>query len=314
MMKTKFKIKSSSIVFAFLILSMILVGCNNRKADEPMSQQEKDYRFARIYIDEGIYNMMYKITTAFDTIDVNSEFVFEKASAWDGMAKLLTGDAEALITPKDYTQYEDSIMKAFNINPHVRMLIAFDALVFYVRYDSPLDSMSVDQIEKLLFNKNVRFSEFFPGLKRDYLFVTNSHLSSEIVNLQNLVLKGKKEDRRIYYFPNHDSVITFVKENDAIGIGYLSQIIKEPDLKALRISFIDSTGQYIFPRAVHQANIVRRLYPYVVSHYIYVQSEHKEAAMRLGRYLSKVGDAQKYFLNYGIAPAFAQIKLIDEVN
>lgn len=312
-MKTKLKFIGSYFIL-FFVLSILFVGCNNKTNNEAKTQQEKDYRFARIYIDEGIYNMMKDITATFDSIDANSEFVFEKASAWDGMAKLLTGDAEALITPKDYTHYEDSIMQAFNIDPHVRMLFAYDALVFYVRYDSPLDSISVEQIEKLLFNKNVRFSEFFPKLSRDYLFVTNSHLSSEIVNLQNLVLKGKKEDRRIYYFPNHDSVITFVKENDAIGIGYLSQILKEPDLKPLRISFVDSTGQYIFPRAVHQANIVRRLYPYIVSHYIYVQSETKEAAMRLGRFLSKVGDAQRYFLNYGIAPAFAQIKLIDEVN
>lgn len=312
-MKTKLELIGCYFIM-FFVLSILFVGCNNKTNNEAKIQQEKDYRFARIYIDEGIYSMMKDITATFDSVDANSEFVFEKASAWDGMAKLLTGDAEALITPKDYTHYEDSIMQAFNIDPHVRMVFAYDALVFYVRYDSPLDSLSVEQIEKLLFNKNVRFSEFFPKLSRDYLFVTNSHLSSEIVNLQNLVLKGKKEDRRIYYFPNHDSVITFVKENDAIGIGYLSQILKEPDLKPLRISFVDSTGQYIFPRAVHQANIVRRLYPYIVSHYIYVQSETKEAAMRLGRFLSKVGDAQRYFLNYGIAPAFAQIKLIDEVN
>jgi len=258
--------------------------------------------------------MFLKPCMTFDSIDTEAELPLSSANAWDAMAKLLTGEAEAIITPKDYTKYEDSIMNAFNVKSHVRMIIARDALTFYVKYNSPIDSLTVEQIDELMFDKNKKLSDYYPKLKNDYIFVTNSNLSSEVVNLNHLVLKDKQAKRRIFYLPNHDSVKTFVKTYDAIGIGYLSQIIKEPDLKPLRISFTDSSGRYIFPRAVHQANIVRKLYPYIVTHYIYIFSEDKEAAMRLGRYISKHGSAQKYFLDYGVAPAFAQIKIIDEVN
>jgi len=298
----------------FLLVAGILISCNNQTENKPMTQEQKDYKFARIYIDDAVFDMMYPQCIKYDSIDTNAELTISDSTAWDCMAKLLTGEAEAIITPKEYTQYEDSIMNAYGVESHVKMRIAYDALTFFVKYDSPLDSLSVEQIEGLMFDKSKRFSDYFRNINKDYVFVTNSNLSSEAVNLEQLVLKNKKSKRRIFYFPSHDSVITFVKNYDAIGIGYLSQIIREPDLKPLRISYIDSAGNYIYPRAVHQANIVRKLYPYIVTHYMYVFSKDKEAAMRLGRYLSKHGDAQRYFLNYGIAPAFAQIKIIDEVN
>jgi hypothetical protein len=310
------KMMMNKIVFLFLalILSSILFSCNSEKENRPMTKEEKDYRYARIYIDEGVYDMMEKPYSVFDSIDQNAELTVKKATAWDCMKELMTGKAEAIITPMDYTKYWDSVMKKYDVKPFIRMTIAYDALVFYVKFDSPLDSMTAGQIEELLMNKNKSVRDYFPKIKNEYHFVTNSPLSSEAVNLKAMVLKGKKEKRRIYYFPSQDSVKSFVKAYDAIGIGYLSQVIHDPDLRPLRISYIDSNSKYVFPHAVHQANIVRRLYPYIVTHYIYVFSKQKEAAMRLGRYISKHPKSQKYFLNYGIAPAFAKIKLIDEVN
>ena len=297
-----------------IFLFTVLFACNSKKEDRPLTKEEKDYRYARIYIDEGVYDMMEKPCLLFDTLDQNAELTIKKAAAWDCMKELLTGNAEAIITPMDYTKYWDSVMKKYEIKPFVRMTIAYDALVFYVKFDSPLDSLTSAQIEELLMDKHKSISRYFPKIKNEYHFVTNSPLSSEAVYMKTMVLKGKKEKRRIYYFPSQDSVKSFVKTYDAIGIGYLSQVIRDPDLRPLRISFIDSSGKYVFPHAVHQANIVRRLYPYIVTHYIYVFSKQKEAAMRLGRYISKHAKAQKYFLDYGIAPAFAKIKLIDEVN
>ncbi len=304
-----------TLLFSFLLLFItFLNSCDSEKTNRPMTQEEKDYKYARIYIDEGIYDLMIKPCELFDSIDYNAELTIAKASAWDCMKELLTGNAEGVIVAMGQTKYWDSVMKKYDIKPLVQMEIARDALTFYVRFDSPLDSLTDEQIYELLTNKNKSIKDYFPKLKNDFLFVTNSPLSSEAENLKKLVLKGKNAQRRIYYLPSSDSVKALVKSNNVIGIGYLSQVLHDPDLRPLRISFIDSTGKYIFPHAVHQANIVRKLYPYIVSHYIYIISKKKEAAMRLGRYISKHGNAQRYFLDAGIVPAFAKIKLIDEVN
>ena len=309
------KMTNSSIFFALTLLAILFLNsCDQNKSDRPMTQEEKDYKYARIYIDEGIYDLMIKPCEVFDSIDYNAELTIKSTSAWDCMKQLLTGYAEGVIVAMGQTHYWDSVMKRYNIKPLVQMTIARDALTFYVRFNSQLDSLTDEQIYELLMNKNKSIRDYFPRLKNEFLFATNSPLSSEAVNLKQLVLKGKQAKRRIYYLPNHDSVKSLVKSSDVIGIGYLSQIIHDPDLRPLRISFIDSSGKYIFPHAVHQANIVRKLYPYIVTHYIYVISKKKEAAMRLGRYISKHGNAQRYFLKAGIVPAFAKIKLIDEVN
>ena len=315
-MKKMMKKMMNNVIVLFVLgfLTFVLISCNSNSNKKPLTQEEKDYKYARIYIDEDVYSLMEKPCLVFDSLDASAELTIKKAQAWDCMKELLTGGAEAIITPMPMTKYWDSIMAKYDIKPLVQMKIAYDALTFYVKFDSPLDSLTDEQIVELLMNKNKKISDYFRKIKDDYGFVTSSPLSSEAENLHKLVLKGKKEKRKVYYAPNQDSVKEIVKTKKAIGIGYLSQVIHDPDLRPLRISYIDSNGTYIFPHAVHQANIVRRLYPYIVTHYIYIISKSKDAAMRLGRYISKHGNAQKYFLNSGIAPAFAKIKLINEVD
>jgi hypothetical protein len=115
------------------------------------------------------------------------------------------------------------------------------------------------------------------------------------------------------YFQSSDSVRKYVLEHrDAIGVGYLSQITREMNLKPLSVSYFDSAGNYVFPHAVHQANIVQKFYPYIITHYVYIFDERFENPLRLARFLSKSGIAQRYFKDAGIVPAFAKIKLIDE--
>ncbi len=310
----KMMTKNILIAILFILFLSFFSACNSENKNRPMTQEEKDDRYARIYIDDGVYNLMEKPCLLFDSLDVKAELTIKKAPAWECMKELLTGGAEAIVTPMPITKYWDSIMTKYNVNTPVKMKIAYDALTFYVKFDNPLDSLTDEQIVELMMNKDKKISDYFKNIKGDYGFVTSSPLSSETVNLHKLVLKGKKEKKRIFYAPNQDSVKLIVKSTNAIGIGYLSQIIHDPDLRALRISFIDSSGKYVFPHAVHQANIVRKLYPYIVTHYIYIISNTKEAAMRLGRYISKQGNAQRYFLNSGIVPAFAKIKLINEVD
>lgn len=303
------------LIAIFLIVSLsFFSACNSGDKNRTLTQEEKDDRYARINIDDGVYNLMEKPCLLFDSLDAKAELTIKKAPAWECMKELLTGSAEAIVTPMPITKYWDSIMTKYNVKTPVKMKIAYDALTFYVKFESPLDSLTDEQIVELMMNKDKKISDYFKNIKGDYGFVTSSPLSSETVNLHKLVLKGKKEKKRIFYAPNQDSVKLIVKSTNAIGIGYLSQIIHDPDLRALRISFIDSSGKYVFPHAVHQANIVRKLYPYIVTHYIYIISNTKEAAMRLGRYISKQGNAQRYFLNSGIVPAFAKIKLINEVD
>ncbi len=294
------------ISFLSLLLCFGLFSCKTE--EKPVEQ-----RRILVYCDEAIYNLMKPCVDHYDSTGSLVKVTFRKTTAWDAMAKLLARETDAIIIARDYTRYEDSLMKAFGVFPHTRLVLAYDALVFYVSKDSPLDTLTDEQIRNYLTSKNFSLKKIYKQLETEPTIVVNSALSSELVNLNQLVLKGKNIARPLKIFQSHDSVKAYVKSNpNAIGVGYLSHLFREPDLRALPISFIDSTGKYIFPHNVNQPNILRELYPYIVKHYIYVLDKLNDNSMTFARYLYNPGYAQKFFFENGIIPANAEFRLIED--
>jgi len=300
--------KTTTIKIIFFVwLALVFASCG--KKEETVAETRK----ILVYCDEAIYNLMLPCVLHYDSTGSVVKVEFRKTSAWDAMAKLLARETDAIIIARDYTRYEDSLMKAFNVYPHQRLTLARDALVFYVSKDSPLDTLTDEQIRNYLTDKNYSLKRIYKQLPSEPIIAVNSPLSSELVNLNKLVLKGNKIQRPFKIFQTHDSVKMYVKSNpNAIGIGYLSHLYAEPDLRALPVSFYDSTGKYIFPHNINQPNILRRLYPYIVEHYIYILDKLNDNSMTFARYLYNPGYPQKYFFDKGIVPANAEFRLVEE--
>lgn len=291
---------------AIVIFILLFTTCGTEKS-------VPEQRQILVYCDEAIYNLILPCVRHYDSTGSVVKVTLRKTTAWDAMAKLLARETDAIIISRNYTHYEDSLMKAFGVLPHTRLALAYDALVFYVNKDSPLDTLTDEQIKNFLTNKNFSLKKIYKQLATEPTIVVNSPLSSELVNLNQLVLKNKPIARPLKIFQTHDSVKSYVRTNpNSIGIGYLSHLFAEPDLRALPISFIDSTGKYIFPHNVNQSNILRNLYPYIVIHYIYVLDKLNDNSMTFARYLYNPGFPQKYFFERGIVPANAEFRLIEE--
>ncbi|MCX7879746.1 MAG: substrate-binding domain-containing protein [Ignavibacteria bacterium] len=301
------KPNSLAIKIVQLIFILVLASCGKEEVQKP------DSRKITVYCDESIYPIIFPCVQHYDTIGSLVKLTFRKTSAWDAMAKLLSREADAIVIARSYTRYEDSLMKAFNVSPHTRLTLARDALVFYVNKDSPLDTLTDEQIRNFLTDRKYSLKKIYPKLVAEPIFVSNGILSSELVNLNNLVLKNRNLTRPLKIFNSHDSVKNFVKANsNSIGIGYLSHLFAEPDLRALPISFIDSANRYIFPHNVNQPNILRANYPYIVEHYIFVLDKLNDNSMTFARYLFKPGFPQKFFFERGIVPSNAEFRLIED--
>ena len=150
-----------------------------------------------------------------------------------------------------------------------------------------------------------------PRIKGETEFAMPNELSSEFENAKSMITENVKFGARRKYFASYDSVVNFVKANpNAIGVGYFSQIYTTIGVKALSVSFVDSAGNYVFPHVVHQSNIIQKLYPFVVNHYIYVLDQDNNEAMRFLRYIrSPKGPSQRHFLEKGIVPAVGEFRL-----
>lgn len=293
-----------SIVFFFF-------ACNQEEKTQENAQSE--IKNLRVYCDESIYEVVKKPLMIFDSIDIKVNLQITKSTAFDAMKMFLAGECDVVLLPRNYSNYEDSMMAAYGVKPHLRMPVAKDALVFYVNYDSPLDTLNDKEIVDLILNKIKAFKDYYPRIKNEPLFVTNNNKSSEVENIFQLVTKKQKINRGLKLLETSDSVKSFMLNNsDNIGIGYFSNIIGDPKFRALPIGFVDSAGKYVFPRTVHQSNILQGFYPYIVTYWIYVQDQNNDEAMRLARFISKHPTAQKYFNDFGLVPAYARINLIDE--
>lgn len=290
-----------------IYLLLFLVACS--KDEKPIEQ-----RNITVYCDESIAPVIKPTIDYYDSTGSLIKVDFKPTNAWNAMAKLLAREADVIIIARNYTRYEDSLLKAFNVQPHQKLTIALDALVFYVNKDNPIDTLTFEQINNFLTDKKFSLKSLFPKkLKTEPILTINSPLSSELINLNNLVVRRDGIARPVKIFQTHDSIINFVKQNpDAIGVGYLSHLYREPDLRPIAISFLDTAGNYIFPHNVNQPNIVRRLYPFIVEYYVFVMDRLNDYAMSFARYLYNPGYPQKYFFDRGIVPANAKITLIEE--
>jgi ABC-type phosphate transport system substrate-binding protein len=196
------------------------------------------------------------------------------------------------------------------VPPRTSKVIANDALVFYCADDFPTDTISAEQMKAVLLGKK-SMTSMFPRLKTEPVFAITNELSSEYENARSMIANYEKMNFKRTYFSTYDSVINFVKNTPgAVGIGYYSQIVNKIGIKPLSVGFVDSTGAYIYPRVVHQSNIIQKLYPYIVDHNIYILDPNNNEAMRFLRYIrSPKGPAQRHFLEKGIVPAVGEFRL-----
>ena len=293
------------------LMAMICLGLSSCSKEASNEQPFKETTL-KVLCDEAVYKMCEPPTSEFDSVNYKLKIELVPTVAFDCIAKLLAGEAVAIILSRDYSAREDSLMKAYKVKPHLRSILAYDALVFYTNADNQVDSLTDEQLQDIFTNTNSSISKYYPKSKINE-FACNSQLSSEYYYLKKDILKNKKSAIKLKQFGSSDSTLNYVINNkNVIGIGYLSQLYKQPDLKAIPISFVDSTGKYIRPYTVHQANLVRGLYPYKVTHYLYLYDEKADAPLAYSRFMSKVAKAQRRFNEVGIVPAFGDIRITIE--
>lgn len=265
-----------------------------------------------VHIDQSLYPIMDSIFKMYreDYPDVNLND--SSVTSRQAMSLLLSGNSRVIITARDYLKDEDSLMTEYEVPGHLKMKIAQDALTFFTSPQFPLDTLSDEQIKDVLIN-NAKLSDYFDELVTEPIFVTVDQYSSEYANIYQLILKDNKLQKPLKIFSTIDSVKNYVRNNkNAIGIGFLGNVVNEPDFKELMIGFTKENGTREYPQVVHQAYIVMERYPYIVDYYAYLLEERRNMPFWFASYIAKENKIQKYLNDYGVVPAFAKIRLIKE--
>ncbi|MCS6966202.1 MAG: hypothetical protein NZ473_05500 [Candidatus Kapabacteria bacterium] len=262
--------------------------------------------------DEAIAPILHMPLQRFDTLYPDAHLRLATISAREAMRQLLARNVPLIIAAREYLPDEDSLMRLYGVPPHPRVKLAEDALVIFSHPSVPLDTLNVAQL-RLILQGEKRFRAFFPHLAKEPLIVTAAASSSVYAHLVQQVLGGSPPRRPLRTVATADSVVQVVAATPwSIGIGYLSQIAHDPRVRAISLGFVDSTGAYVAPKPVHQSYVVLRKYPYIVSIYAYLRDDLRTLPWTVATFLGTDAEVQRHFLQAGIVPAFARIRLIPE--
>ncbi len=305
--------------FPALGLSIVffLYSCSNDQPQAKPGEVEESGTSGKVTIlcDESVYDLLKAPVRMFDSTYAKADVTFESTPARRAMGELLSGKAKGIIIARDYLPDEDSLMKAYGVSKHERQILAKDALVFFTGKSFPIDTLNREQLKNVLMAKNITLKSIFPQFQTEPVFAINNQNSSEYANLVTLVTNGVQPEHSFKTFQSADAVTAFVKSNpNVIGIGYLSHVALDTNLKLLKIGFKnDSTGKYVTPKIVHQSHIVMGNYPFVVPIYSFMlENRMRQPAWGLFSFLRTDKDVQLFFKNKGIVPAFAKFELIQE--
>ena len=263
-----------------------------------------------IYVEDVLYPYFLEAKPKYDSVFENAEITLIPVNARRGMSLLFSDTASCVILARDYLRDEDSIVKSMSL-PFQKIEIAKDGLVFFVSKDIPIDTMNLSQLEGMLSGTSINAIQ--KKVVLDEALCIPSMQSSEYACFLKCFSKGNSALSVTFkQYENRDSLKAQVRSSKSIGIGLMSDILKDSTLKAIRIGYTDSTGKRVAPQIVHPGFIVQKMYPLVLPIFAYVKNEKKDLAWGFATFMEKDPSIQKVLLNKGIIPTHAKYNLIQE--
>lgn len=294
-----------------VFIALILISCDN-KYEEKSSEEVETINSGKlsIYCDELIKPVLDSAFSLYSVDYDNVDLTVEYTNSRNVMSQLLSKKSRIVVLARNYLSDEDSLMQVYELDKHKRFEIAYDGLVFFVNKNFPVDTLNANQIESAIINGK-SLSNSTQGLDFEPSYTTVDQYSSIYANFNSLIVKDNPLKRKVELLDNIEAVKKQVASNNSIiGIGFLSQLVNDNNFKMLRLGFdSDTLKKYITPKPVHQGYIVQDLYPYKVPYYAYLLEDRQNLPFWFGTYLAKQEKVQKLFLDKGIVPAFARIKL-----
>lgn len=295
----------------FIIAMIFLTTACEQKTDETNQPVESmNAGDLTVYCENIAFEMMDTVFGMYDQAYEKVNLAEDTVNSREAMKLLLSGDARVIVISRDYLKDEDSLMKAYDVDKHVRLKFAEDAIVIFSNPDFPLDTLSEEEVRAYLTSESQLLSK---NLEKNPEIVTFDYRSSVYTNIGEVITKGKGIKRKLTMINDLDSLRDYVLNNDnTIAIAYLSHVVNEPKFKMIRIGFTNKDGKREAPQVVHQSYILVGRYPWKISHYAYLLEGRKNLPYWFATYLSKETVAQKYFLKFGIIPTYAQLELVPQ--
>jgi hypothetical protein len=285
-----------------IVLLIIAPGCNQEQPQgETLFRGE-----ASIACDREVARLIVPQLDSFVLHHEGAHVKLEITTALEAMQQLLSGRVRAAIVARDYLPQEDSLLRAYSIEPHKRFLIATDAVVFVTAARSGLDTVSDEIIRRTLSGERTWLAQYRWALPNP---------SSSLAGHLRMIAGGAVR-LAAFSVPSGDSALAAVRQGKTdIGVALLSQFLQDkeanPSLHAVRLVIRDTATGDRIAVAPHAATIVKKTYPYRVPIYGYLLETARNFPFGVIASIAQEPRPQRAMLNAGIVPGYAKIQLVE---
>ncbi len=302
-----------------LLLGVVLatvVSCTTKS--ERSDGTPEDYETAirgtvEIHVDEEILPLLLPAKELYDEAHPDARVTLVPRSALELADDMIEHRIRGAVMARQWLPAEDTAVRDDRGGEGFpTTMIARDALVFYAAIDFPLDTLNADDIRTWMAGGTVA-ADVYPQLKKRPTFVVPGIASSVYGNVINQITGGVQPAKFVMAaLPHRDSVKQAVLSDPTlIGIGYLSQFVRDSSVKMLRLSYTDSSGSYIRPKPVHASYLIMGKYPFPVPVNVILKDRASQYSLPSGfaLFMARDGNAQRTFFDLGIEPGYARIEL-----
>lgn len=285
---------------------------------EQRSGSPEDYETAirgttEIHVDAEILDLLAPAKELYDEAHPDANVTLVARPALEIADDMLEHRIRGAVLARDWLPSEDStVQQDRGDEGFPTTMIAKDALVFYTSPSFPIDTLNADDIQTWM-NGGTVDSDVYPQLRGAPVFVVPGAASSVYGNVINQITNGVEPYAgSVAALADRDSVRSAVIADDRlIGIGYLSQFVRDSSVKMLRLGYTDSTGTYVRPKPVHASYLIMGKYPYPVPVSVILKDRASQHSLPSGfaLFMARDGSAQRTFFDLGIEPGYARIEL-----
>lgn len=309
------KIESLLSILTIVVVAIALASCTGSSNEGGGEQRETALSGnIRVAVDPAIIDLLGPAKALYDKEHPNATVQLEPVPVHEAMERMMNHVERIAIIARDYTPSEDTARANDPGDTLQRTLLARDAIVFFADRSFPYDTMNAEHLRQWLRgDRSVRAS--YPKLTKDPTFILSGGSTGSLYgNIVNVVLQRSEPARTMLAsVGTFDSVVAAVRTmRHAIGVGYLSQIMRDTSVKPLRLSYTNADGTHEWPKPVHVSYLIMGKYPFPVPIYVYLRDRPNQYNLPSGfmQFITRNANAQKTFLTAGIEPGYGKFSLV----
>lgn len=203
---------SRSINLIIVIFSLYIAGCGS---SVPSAKED----IILIKGSDTMFQLTRKLANRFSEINPNVKFQVFGGGTKSGIDQLLAGTIDICSASRNLTSEEAKNLAEYYGSIGMYYLIAKDAMSIYANYESPINNLSIEELNKILIGQYSNLDSLNLGKGKIILAIRDSDSGTRKF-LQDLVLPNNEFSETAKTFATTEEIVDFIKENkNGIGFG-----------------------------------------------------------------------------------------------